>query len=55
MSAKANIERDESTYFLLRLTVSEKKKLIEISNTRNISLTSLIRHLLQNNLSIQDL
>ena len=49
-----NSKKDESN-FLLRLTFQERKKLKKIAMERNITMTSLVRHVLQNDLKISDI
>ena len=42
-------------YFLLRLTTDERRKLKQMALDRNITMTSLVRHVLQKNLKISEL
>ena len=48
-------DRDDVSYFLLRLTPDEKRKLSNAAKKQQTSITSLIRFLLANNLTIETL
>ena len=47
--------KDNVSYFLLRLTTDEKRKLSMIAKQKATSITSLIRYLLSHNLTIEEL
>ena len=46
---------NESKHFLLKLSTEEKRKLKIIAAKKNTTVTSLIRHLMYNNKTIEDL
>jgi len=48
-------DRVDVSYFLLRLTADEKRKLSRVAKNQQTSMTSLIRFLLANNLTIEEL
>jgi len=48
-------QKDNVSYFLLRLTPDEKRKLSQVAKHKATSITSLIRHLLANNLTIESI
>ena len=48
-------DRDDVSYYLLRLTPDEKRKLSKVAKHKATSITSLIRYLLSHNLTIEEL
>jgi len=48
-------DRTDVSYFLLRLTPDEKRKLSNVAKQKQTSITSLIRFLLANNKTIEEL
>lgn len=48
-------DRVDVSYFLLRLTPDEKRRLSMIAKEKATTITSLIRYVLSHNLTIEDL
>ncbi len=49
------LDQKTTTHFLLRLTKDEKKKLHIVAARNNTTITSLVRYLLSNNKTLEEL